>query len=309
MNADGLPEWYFVSEGGSVDSCSNVGVSYVRKTLASIGRALADEIRSPVCAGSWLGSVEPRAKILGVFLLIFGATFIHNLITLGVMFAAVFAAAWLAGIPMRRLAMVWLGVPLFSLAIILPAVTNLVTPGRDVLTLWRFGHAFEIWSWSLPQVITVTSEGIVVAARFVLRTLNCVTLVYILAASTSASVLIDGLRRLGLPKIFGMVLSAAHRYMVLMLRAAEEIYLAKLSRTVAAGSLRREHRWAAAGMGMLFRKTYYLTEEVVDAMVSRGYDGDLRLMSKPPIGWKDAIFVLGAALLLTLLVTLDRGIL
>jgi cobalt ECF transporter T component CbiQ len=312
VNAESLPEWYFADKEGGTEAESGrmlAAASYVRKTLAGIGRALANELCSPACTVSWLGSVEARAKILGLVLLVFGTTFVHGLVPLSALFASAVVMAWSIRLPMRRLARVWIGVPLFSLGIILPAVTNLVTPGRDVLTLWRFDHTIEIWSWSLPEAITVTREGLFVAGRFVLRTLDCVTLVYILAASTDASVLIDGLRRLGLPEIFGMVLAVAHRYIVLMLRAAEEIYLAKLSRTIAVGSLQKEQRWAAAGMGMLFRRTHYLAEEVTDAMVSRGYDGELRIRSKPPIKLKDAAFVLGAVLFMVALVALDRGIL
>ena len=68
---------------------------------------------------------------MGVFALIFGSTLLHSLWSLGALLAIAALLALSVRLPARRLARVWLGVPLFSLAIILPAATNLVTPGSD----------------------------------------------------------------------------------------------------------------------------------------------------------------------------------
>ena len=99
--------------------------------------------------------------------------------------------------------------------------------------------------------------------------------------------LLNALRRLGMPRAFGMVLTMAHRYVALILRLAEEIHLAKISRTMCAGSVRSEQRWAAAGIGILFRRTHKLAGEVQNAMISRGYDGDLQVRFRPAISTRD----------------------
>ena len=121
----------------------------------------------------------------------------------------------------------------------------------------------------------MTGSGLIVAGRFLLRSLDCVTLAYLLVATTDPAALLGGLRRLGMPRVFGMVLTMAQRYVAVLLRAAEEIHLAKLSRTIAPARLRGEQRWVAAGIGILFRRTHKLAQEVHLAMISRGYDGEL----------------------------------
>jgi cobalt ECF transporter T component CbiQ len=278
----------------------------VRRALAGLGESLAQELSSAVCADSWLGRVEPRAKVIGVILLVFGSTLLHTLWSLGALLAVVLLLALSIRLPARRLARVWLGVPLFSLAIILPAATNLVTPGAAVLTLWHFGHAIRIGPWILPEAITVTSSGLTVAGRFLLRSADCITLSYLLIATTESMVLLNGLRRLGMPKVFGMVLTMGQRYLAVILRAAEEIHLAKLSRTVAAGPLRSEQRWIAAGIGMLFRRTHRLAQEIQYAMISRGYDGDLQLRSRSGLRAPDLVWIVGILALAAALIVMDR---
>ncbi len=263
---------------------------------------MARELSTPA-AGSWLAHIEPRAKTLGVLALVISATFLQKPWLLLALFVLTLVLAASARLSARRLGRVWLGVPLFSLAIILPATVNIITHGPAVLTLWRFPPGSRLGPWSLPEALTITSTGLVVAERFLLRSLICVTLALVLVASTDAPVLLNALRRLGMPRVFGMVLTMSHRYLTVLLRAAEEIHLAKLSRTITADSMRREQRWVAAGIGILFRRTHRLALEVHVAMLSRGYDGDLQIKPGPRLrpsdqAWLGAVTLAVAGLIL-----------
>ena len=280
----------------------------VRRALAALGEALAREMTSCPCANSWLGRVEPRAKILGIFILVFASTLLHSLWSLGGLLGLALVASVSIGLSAKRMARVWLGVPLFSLAIILPAATSLVTPGETVFTLLRFGHTITIGPWIIPETITVTASGLVVAGRFLLRSTDCVMLSYLLIASTEPAVLLDALRRLGMPRVFGMVLTMAHRYLSVMLQVAEDIHLAKLSRTITARPLRSEQRWVAAGIGVLFRRTHKLAHEVHHAMISRGYDGDLRVKSSNAISLNDTLWVAALLALAAGMVVVERAL-
>lgn len=303
-----LPEWYATtdSERDAVPhSTGRRRAISVRRALAHIGEALALELASPVCGKSWLARVEARMKVVGALLLIFACTFVHSLGALAAMLGVILVLALSIRMPLRSLARVWLGVPLFSLAIVLPAVTNLVTPGKGIFTLLSLGHTVRIWQWTLPASITITDAGIVVAARFLLRSIDCVTLSYVLIATTDHAALLNALRRLGMPRMFGMVLTMAHRYLAVLLRAAEEIHLAKISRTISAGSAPSEQRWAAAGIGILFRRSHRLACEVHNAMASRGYNGDLRVRFRPGIYGRDVACLAGAVALGGLLIAMD----
>lgn len=284
MSAPKLPDWYRDSTPDGTLLQLRAGRRTdlpVRRALASLAEVIARELATPA-DGSWLARIEPRAKVAGVLVLVVSATFLQKPWPLLALFAVALALAVSGRLSAGRLARVWLGVPLFSLATILPATLNLVTHGTAVLTLWHFSPGSKLGPWALPDALTVTQSGLIVAGRFVLRSLTCVTLVLILVATTDASVLLNALRRFGMPRVFGMVLTMSHRYLIVLLRAAEEIHLAKLSRTITAGPLRHEQRWVAAGIGILFRRTHRLAQQVNEAMLSRGYDGDLQI--KPGSG-------------------------
>jgi len=275
----------------------------VRRALARLGEALAHELAGRADRpATWPARLEPRAKIAGIALLIFGTTFLHGLAPLGAMLAGAVILALSGGAGPARIGRLWLGVPLFSAAIVLPAMLNVVTDGPAVATLWRIGPQHG----RLPEVIAVTGPGLVVAARFLLRCLDCVTLAFVLIATTEQAELVNGLRRLGMPRAFGMVLSMTQRYLETLLRAAEEIHLAKLSRP-ASGEIRSEHRWLAAGIGSLFRRTRHLAEEVHEAMISRGYDGETRAPSHGRMRLPDAVWLIGSAAFLLGLLLADRS--
>lgn len=266
---------------------------HLRRGLASIGLALAAQLAPPQVRG-WLTGLDARAKIIAAVLLVVSVSLLHALPALGVAAALGVAVAIAAGLRGRRLAPLWLGVPLFTLALALPACLSLVTPGRPLLVLWT------------QPLVAVTDAGVVVAARFVLRSLACVAFALTLTGTTPPALLVNGLRRLGLPKVFGMVLTMMQRYLVLVLRQAEDLHLARLSRGYGGDTIRQGQRWAAAGIGIVFLSSLRLAERVHGAMLSRGYDGDIRVLDGPQWATREWLLVLASLLPAGLLLLWDR---
>lgn len=308
MSNPTLPEWYLNSK--PVCTPNPAGSrrlrAFVRQGLDNFTQILAREIISQKAADCWLRDIEPRAKILGVFVFIFGMTFLQGLLPLALMLAVAVALIISARIRLGQLIRLWIGVPLFSLAIVIPATTNFVTPGSSLITIWHFGPNATLWNWHLPEVLAITDSGIIVATRFLLRTMDAVTLAFVLVATTGHRELIGGLRRLGMPKVFGMVLAMAQRYLTVLLRVAEEIHLAKLSRTICPQSLRQEQRWVASGIANLFRRTHSLAQEIHNAMLSRGFDGEVHVLSKRRMRLLDLIWLVGVTLVVAGLIISDR---
>lgn len=276
----------------------------VRRALASLGEALAREMASECATESRLSRIEPRAKIAGVVALIVGATLLHGLVPLAILLACTISAVLINGISVRRLGRMWLGVPLFSLAIALPSVLNVITPGTPAVALFD-----RIGPWTLPDTLSITWDGLIVAGRFLLRSTTCITLAFLLVATTDRAALLNGLRRLGMPRAFGMVLAMMQRYLSVLLRSAEEIHLAKLSRTIGERSVRHEQRWVAAGIGSLFRRTHRLAQETHNAMVARGYDGEARLGRATGLRPADLIWLAVAVLVTVALILADGALL
>ena len=307
MNTPTLPDWYANPGDPRIGRGSRRSGRYIRKSLREFAETLVLEfsISSSRARGA-LSRLDPRAKVLGILALIISVTLTHGALILCAMLGVAVGLALVGGVSATRMTRIWLGVPIFTAAIALPAVTNLVTPGSAVLTIWDFRPGAHLGPWMLPNALTVTGAGLLVAARFLLRATTCVTLSLALAATTDHPALMNALRRLGLPKVFGMTLSMTQRYLGLCVRSAEEIHLARMSRTIAPGPIRGEYRWIASGMGSLFRRTRRLAEDVHDAMVSRGYDGDLRTSTAPRFRVADAVWLIASLTASTAVVVCDR---
>jgi cobalt/nickel transport system permease protein len=202
------------------------------------------------------------------------------------------------------MALALLAVPVFTLAVAAPASLNLVTEGAPILVLCHLGGGS--WGpWHLPEYLTITDRGVFVAARFTLRSVACVSFATVLAASGRPQDLLRGLRGLGVPAAFVMVAGMMARYLSLLLESAEQIHLAKLSRSIGGVGVRREQAWAAAGMGELYRRSRRLAEEVTEAMVSRGYTGETRTMTTPRWCGRDILFVAACAALAAVVLVMD----
>jgi cobalt/nickel transport system permease protein len=278
----------------------------VRRGLAALGAALAAQL-APVRAAGWLAQYDARAKLIAAAMLIVAVSLLHGPVAVGGAALLAIGLALSAGLRGRRLAPVWLGVPVFTLVLALPATLNLFTPGPLVWVLWHSALR-ALGPWTLPTQIGVTWPGLLVAARFFWRTLACVTLALTLTATTEPAALTNGLRRLGLSRVFGMVLTMMQRYLVVVLRAAEDLHRAKLSRTIGPETVRQGQRWAAAGMGLLLLSSLRLAEGVHQAMLARGYDGDIQMLTPPRFGRREVLLIIAGAVLAALLILWDRAL-
>ncbi len=296
-----MPEWMRsrdVPESGSPGAAAAVagayrrprGLQFMRRAVGSLARMLEEMLANETIARKpgLLQMVDARAKVLGLLGMLVIVTLLRHLPTLCLAYTFCLVLALLSRVPLRRVAGVWLAVPLFSALIVLPATLNIVTPGHPVVTLW---HATNI---AKPHSLFITDAGLLLAARFILRIAVCVTLALLLTATTPVNRLFRGLRALGVPVLFIMLLSMMARYLSVFLRAAEEIHLAKISRSITLGTLRQEQAWVAAGMGALFRRTQAMSNAVYLAMLSRGYTGEIYLLDAPRWRLADWAFLMVA---------------
>ncbi len=155
----------------------------------------------------------------------------------------------------------------------------------------------------------MTDAGLYVAARLIVRILACATCTLLLVNTTRPARLFHGLRGIGAPKLAVMLLAMMVRYLAVVARAAEEIHLAKLSRTLLPGTLRQEQAWVAAGMGALFRRTHALGEDVYLAMLARGYTGEATLLETSRPNWREWVFLAAMAAVGTGVWLLDAWVL
>lgn len=277
---DPLPSW--MTPQPAPDAASYAGParsrsSSARRALSSFTRLLERLLAHDAAPDGFLQRVDPRAKLIGFGGLLIAVSFVHGPAALAICIACCLIAAMASRVPVRRFAE-WLPAPvLFTAVIAAPATLNVITQGRPVL--------------GLPYGLAVTDAGLLVAGRLVLRVTACVSIVALLSLTTRRHRLLQGLRGLGVPRMFVVVLTIMERYLEVLVRAAEHVHLAKLSRTIRPRGLRDEHAWVAAGMGSLFRRSRSLAESVHLAMISRGFTGEFRVLDQGRFGWREVEFL------------------
>jgi cobalt/nickel transport system permease protein len=166
---------------------------------------------------------------------------------------------------------VWLFVPIFTGIAVLPATLSIVTPGEVVWTLWHW-HG-------VPEGFT--AQGLAAAARVVCRVAVSISLVVLLTLTTPWVRLLAALRGLGVPRIFILIVGMAYRYIFLLLGTVTDMFQARQARSPGAPRHDSTARaFIGAGVGTLLGKAAHLSEEVHQAMVSRGFRGDATTLDR-----------------------------
>ena len=228
----------------------------------AIGRALTSE--EIARRRGLLQALDPRVRLLGVLALVIAVTLSRKPMVVATLLTLAIVLALLSRVSLATLAKrVWLVVFLFTATIALPAL--FVTPGRAV--------------WRAPVgAAQITGAGLYTAALLVLRVETAVTFTTLLVLCTPWSHVLKALRSLGLPQELIAMLAMTHRYVFLLTETAGQMLESRRSRTVGAlrGALQRQMVTRSAGV--LMSKSFTLSEEVYQAMLSRGFAGDVRLL-------------------------------
>ncbi len=290
---ENLPDWLQTSASASEAAPNMEGPRpnpFLERTLAGLASNARVGLQSERWArqAGYLQRLDPRAKVGGFLTLIVVVAGLHRLPILLMLYALALGMAALSRLPISLLLKrVWLSVPIFVGALALPATLNLVTPGRALFILSE--HPF----------IAITAPGLLAAATLTLRVGVAVTFAVLLTLTTRWNDLLRALRILFVPRLFVLVLAMTYRYLAVLMQIAGEMFVARRSRTVGRISHASGRRFVGGSMGALFGKTLALSEEVHNAMLARGFNGEIRALV--PLRWRPADSVWTGAMLLVAL--------
>jgi len=114
-------------------------------------------------------------------------------------------------------------------------------------------------------------------------------------------VLFKSLRSLRVPKVYVLTLGMCYRYIFLLVEMVRDFFTAKKSRTICNLSVRDEQKWVAGRIGYMLVKSLDISNRVHDAMISRGFDGDVKLMHEFAVRKRDYAAMVGVPLVGVLL--------
>lgn len=288
------PQWLLQAEP-ALCPCGCIGKrrkgSFVEKTLRGGAGVLRQVMFSDDTSarGGLLQRIDPRVKVLTMVGLLLAAGFVHSSIVLAGFYALTLVAATASGLPLGFfIKRVWLFVPIFTGIVVLPATLSIVTSGHVIVPLWTWDGTVE----------GITTQGLATAARLVLRVAVSISIVVLVTLTTPWSRLLAGLRGLGVPKMFILVIGMAYRYLFHLLTVVMDMYEARKARTIG----KQKHDKAARGFvaataGVTIGKSHQLAEEVHQAMTARGFRGDAKTLDAPRLSLRDGVCLACAAVI------------
>jgi cobalt/nickel transport system permease protein len=166
-----------------------------------------------------------------------------------------------------------------------------------------------LFAWTLgPWHLVATDAGVIRFASIVVRSWLSVQMAILLTATTTFPDLIHALRHLRIPQVLVAIISFMYRYLFVLvdetmrlLRARDARSAAPMARGRAGGSVAWRARVAGNMAGQLFLRSYERSDRVYNAMLSRGYTGQLLTLNPHVLRPRDWAAGAGFAAVLLLL--------
>lgn len=142
-----------------------------------------------------------------------------------------------------------------------------------------------------PWHLSVSRSGLLVLWNVVIKGWLSVLAVILLSSTTSFPRLLRGLGQLRVPKLFVTILSFMYRYAFVLVDEVARMWRARESRSFGGGRAWRL-RTLGAMIGTLFIRSYERGERVYQAMLARGFEGEVRTLEALRLRRLDVAFSL-----------------
>jgi len=168
---------------------------------------------------------------------------------------------------------------LLALPFVLAALPVIFTIKGEVL------FEFHIGAW----LFTASAEGLSRFVSVALKSWLSVQAAIVLAASTQFPELLQAMRAVGIPRLLVGMFGLTWRYLFVLVDEALRLMRARMARSGQSGEPGRKPggsiAWRAqmaGGMaGNLFLRAFERSDRIYVAMLSRGYDGEVRTLPLP----------------------------
>ncbi len=179
----------------------------------------------------------------------------------------------------------------------LPSSLNIITPGDMIVPLIHLSSPHQFWVYHIPETIGITRQGMAGVVQLTMRIINSLSLSFLIIHTTPFPEIMRALKSLRVPDPFLMIITLSYKYIFVFAKTLEDIHLARKGRTVDfKGTEGRQ--WIAGRMAFLLRKTQIRCEEVFQAMLARGFSGEVVFHACPKLNKGDltavSIFVVAA---------------
>lgn len=241
---------------------------------------------------SWIHQLDPRVKVVTAILFIISTAVLPD----GAWLAFMISWSLVIGAALAAHIQPWFVIKrsLLVLPFLLAAVTILFTlPGAII--------------WRGPMGLTISDNGLIRFASILLRSWISVQMAIVLTSTTRFPDILHALRHLKVPAILVSILAFMYRYLFVMADEVGRMLRARAARSArfpgqkGGRSLWWRSKVAGNMVGQLFLRSIERSDRVYQAMLSRGYRGELLTMNPHVMLSKDWM-ILAVSLLIIVIV-------
>jgi cobalt/nickel transport system permease protein len=269
------------------------GEDFLTKNIAGFTRVLESVISTEDIsrAPGLLQSLDPRVKLVSFLLFIVTVSLVHSLPVLGGIFVLVLLMSLVSKVPLGFfLKRILIFVPIFTAVIAIPAL--FLTPGQPLVYL--AGRAI------------ITKQGALSASFLLFRVTDSLSLGVLLVLTTPWSNILVALRWVRMPSLLVDILGMTYRYMFLLLHSANSMFLARRSRIIGSFSSTENRRWLGRALATTMAKSQRLSEDVYLSMLSRGYQGEVRILHEFSLKRRDFLWIAFSLVAISVLFWVSR---
>lgn len=189
---------------------------------------------------------------------------------------------------------------LFGFLVAFPATLNLINRGEIIWPLFSLSRPYSFWVYEIPQEVGITKEGLESMILLVFRLLNSLSLSFLIIYTTPFPEIIKALKVMKIPDSVLMIITLTYKYILLFAHTAQDMHLAQKSRLITMTDRELAQKWVADRLFIIFKKTRAKGEEIFRAMLSRGFNNEVRFFNfKRPAGgdWLMGAFFLSAGII------------
>ncbi len=189
-----------------------------------------------------------------------------------------------------------------ALPFALAAISAIFSPFGNPLTEWHLG----------PLVLIPTDYGLIKFASILTRSWLSVQAAILLVATTRFPDMIHAFEHLRVPAVLTTIVAFLYRYLFVLTDEVMRLLRARESRSATVPGQRsgRSVVWRARVTGnmagQLFLRSYERSDRIYNAMLARGYTGQLRTLNPHVMKSSDWLFAVLALLLILFLQLIGR---
>jgi cobalt/nickel transport system permease protein len=240
--------------------------------------------------GGFIQKVSPPVKLVSLIFIVVVISIANNLHAQVIISVFIFVLFLLTRLRISEVYRKILVIAfIFGFLVVLPASLNVITSGEIVFKIFSFNKPLHFWIYNIPRDIGITDKGIQVVALVFLRVLNSVSFAMLIVFTTPFMSFIKSFKLIGIPDTFLMIISLAYKYIFILSRTIEEAYFALKSRL--SGNIRNSgiRKLVGGRIFYIYKKSHITYEGTYYAMVSRGYQGKLKLTVQTHFTYRDVI--------------------